>query len=69
MPVNPVLKQVISVNAGDSRANINDGRTKGRMMADMQNAVNEVLAANPGMSYTDAFNKAKREHKELFIEA
>ena len=69
MPVNPVLKQVISVNAGDSRAAVTDGRSKARMMADMHNAVAEIQAANPGMSYTDAWNKAKREHKELFIEA
>jgi len=69
MPVNPVLKQVISVNAGDSRAAVTDGRSKARMMADMHNAVAEIRAANPGMSYTDAWNKAKREHKELFIEA
>jgi len=66
---NPVLKQVIQVNAGDSRAAVTDGRSKARMMADMHNAVAEIQAANPGMSYSDAWNKAKREHKELFIEA
>jgi phage I-like protein len=69
MPVNPVLKQVIQVSAGDSRAAVTDGRTKARMMADMHNAVAEIQAANPDMSYSDAWNKAKREHKELFIEA
>jgi hypothetical protein len=69
MPANPVLKQVITVSAGDSRANMNDGRSKARMMADMHNAVNEIMAANKDMSFTDAWNKAKREHKELFIEA
>src|SRR5215475_1619605 len=69
LPVNPVLKQVINVTAGNSKANMADGRSKARMVADMHNAVNEILAANPGMTYTDAWAKAKREHKELFIEA
>jgi len=69
MPINPVLKKVINVNAGDSKANMTDGRTKAKMVADMHNAVNEIMAANPKMGYTDAWNKAKREHAELFIEA
>lgn len=70
MPVNPVLKKVIEVKAGDSRSNLMaEGKTKAKLIADQHNIVNEIMAANPKMTYSDAFNKAKREHGELFIEA
>jgi hypothetical protein len=29
-------------------------------------AIHEIQEAHPNLSYTDAFNKAKREHPEVF---
>jgi hypothetical protein len=65
MPVNPLLKKVIDVKVGDTKR-VAAGQSEADLVQAQHLAIHEIQEAHPNLSYTDAFNKAKREHPEVF---
>lgn len=65
MPVNPLLQRVIDVKVKDGKK-VAAGQSEAELVQAQHLAVAEIRAANPNMNYQDAFNKAKREHPEVF---
>ena len=63
---NPILQKQINVRASDSKRLVNSAQSKAQLQHEQQLAVAEVRAANPKLYYQDAFNKARREHPEVF---
>jgi len=64
LPANPVLKPLIEVKAGDSKAGIS--RSMHDLVHRQKQAVAEVMATNHGMTNAQAFNKAREERPDLF---
>ena len=65
MPVNPLLQKVIDVKVSDTKR-VASGTSAADLVQAQHLAIAEVQEAHPGLNYTDAFNKAKREHPEVF---
>jgi hypothetical protein len=61
---NPALKTIVNVTAGNNKP-LEKGNIADLIQAQHQ-VVSEIRAANPGLSFADAFNKARREHPETF---
>jgi phage I-like protein len=62
---NPLLQKVIDVKVSDTKRVV--GGTSAADLVQAQHlAIAEVQEKHPGLNYTDAFNKAKREHPEIF---
>jgi phage I-like protein len=66
LPANPVLQKVIDVKVSDTKK-VAQGQSNADLVQAQHLAIAEVQEAHPGLSYTDAFNKAKREHPEVFL--
>ena len=65
MPKNPLLQKVIDVKVSDTKK-VAQGQSNADLVQAQHLAIAEVQEAHPGLNYTDAFNKAKREHPEIF---
>jgi Mu-like prophage I protein len=65
MPKNPLLQKVIDVKVSDTKR-VAQGQSAADLVQAQHLAVAEVQAANPNLSYTDAFNKARRDKPEIF---
>jgi phage I-like protein len=65
LQVNPLLQRVIDVKASDTKR-VAGGQNDADLVQAQHLAIAEVQEAHPGLNYTDAFNKAKREHPEIF---
>jgi Family of unknown function (DUF6582)/Mu-like prophage I protein len=65
MPKNPLLQKVIDVKVSDSKR-VAQGQSAADLVQAQHLAVAEIQAANPNLSYTDAFNKARRDKPEIF---
>jgi phage I-like protein len=65
MPANPLLQRVIDVKAGDTKR-VTGGTSAADLVQAQHLAIAEVQEKHPGLNYSDAFNKAKREHPEIF---
>jgi phage I-like protein len=65
LPANPLLQRVIDVKVGDTKK-VAQGQSAADLVQAQHLAIHEVQEAHPNLSYTDAFNKAKREHPEVF---
>lgn len=63
---NPILQKQITVKAGDSKRLVATAGDRAQLQHQQALAVAEVRAANPKLSYQDAFNKARRDHPEVF---
>jgi aspartate 1-decarboxylase len=63
---NPVLQKQITVKAGDSKRLTATAADKAGLQQQQKVVIAEVRAANPLMSYADVFNKARRDHPEVF---
>ena len=63
---NPILQKQIEVKAGDSKRLVGSAQSRGQLQHQQHLAIAEVRAANPKLSYQDAFNAARREHPEVF---
>ena len=66
IPANPILQKQVTVKAGDGRRLTASASDRAQLQHQQKLAVAEVMAANPKMSYTDAFNKARRDRPEVF---
>jgi hypothetical protein len=66
MPKNPLLQKVIDVKVSDTKR-VAGGTSAADLVQAQHLAIAEVQEAHPGLNYTDAFNKAKREHPEVFL--
>jgi phage I-like protein len=66
LPANPVLQKVIDVKVSDTKK-VAQGQNVADLVQAQHLAIAEVQEAHPGLNYTDAFNKAKREHPEVFL--
>jgi phage I-like protein len=66
LPANPVLQKVIDVKVSDTKR-VAGGTSAADLVQAQHLAIAEVQEAHPGLNYTDAFNKAKREHPEVFL--
>jgi Mu-like prophage I protein len=66
MPKNPLLQKVIDVKVSDTKK-VAQGQSNADLVQAQHLAIAEVQEAHPNLSYTDAFNKAKREHPEVFL--
>jgi phage I-like protein len=65
MPANPVLQKVIDVKVSDTKK-VAQSQSAADLVQAQHLAVAEIQAANPNLSYTDAFNKARRDKPEIF---
>jgi phage I-like protein len=65
MPANPLLQKVIDVKVSDTKR-VAGGTSAADLVQAQHLAIAEVQEAHPGLNYTDAFNKARREHPEIF---
>jgi Mu-like prophage I protein len=65
LPANPLLKKVIDVKVGDTKR-VAAGQSEADLVQAQHLAIHEIQESHPNLSYTDAFNKAKREHPEVF---
>jgi hypothetical protein len=65
LPTNPVLQKVIDVKVSDTKR-VAQGQSTADLVQAQHLAVAEIQAANPNLSYTDAFNKARRDKPEIF---
>jgi hypothetical protein len=65
MPVNPLLQKLIDVKAGDTKR-MAQGTNAAELVQAQHLAVREVQEKHPGLSYQDAFNKARMERPEVF---
>jgi hypothetical protein len=65
MPKNPLLQKVIDVKVSDTKR-VAQGQSAADLVQAQHLAVAEIQAANPNLSYTDAFNKARRDKPEIF---
>src|SRR4029077_16229367 len=63
---NPVLQKVIDVKVGDTKK-VAQGQSTADLVQAQHLAVAEIQAANPNLSYTDAFNKARRDKPDIFL--
>jgi Mu-like prophage I protein len=66
LPANSVLQKVIDVKVSDTKR-VAGGTSAADLVQAQHLAIAEVQEAHPGLNYTDAFNKAKREHPEVFL--
>jgi hypothetical protein len=65
MPKNPLLQKVIDVKVSDTKR-VTQGQSAADLVQAQHLAVAEIQAANPNLSYPDAFNKARRDKPEIF---
>jgi phage I-like protein len=65
LPANPVLQKVIDVKVSDTKR-VAQGQSAADLVQAQHLAVAEIQSANPNLSYTDAFNKARRDKPEIF---
>lgn len=65
LPANPLLQRVIDVKVKDGKR-VTSGQSSADLVQAQHNAIAEVKAANPNMRFEDVFNKAKRDHPEVF---
>jgi phage I-like protein len=65
MPASPLLKRVIDVKVSDGKR-VAAGQSEADLVQAQHLAIHEVQEAHQNLSYADAFNKAKREHPEVF---
>jgi phage I-like protein len=65
LPANPLLQRVIDVKVKDGKRTT-AGQSEADLVQAQHLAVSEIRAANPAMSFADAFNKAKRDKPEVF---
>jgi phage I-like protein len=65
MPANPLLQKVIDVKVSDTKR-VAGGTSAADLVQAQHLAIAEVQEKHPGLNYSDAFNKAKREHPEIF---
>jgi phage I-like protein len=65
MPANPLLQRVIDVKVKDGKR-VTAGQTEADLVQAQHLAIHEVQEAHPGLSYADAFNKARRERPDVF---
>jgi phage I-like protein len=63
--VSPLLQKVIDVKAADTKR-VAGGTSAADLVQAQHLAIAEVQEKHPGLNYSDAFNKAKREHPEIF---
>jgi phage I-like protein len=66
LPANPVLQKVIDVKVSDTKK-VAQGQSAADLVQAQHLAVAEIRAANPNLSYTDAFNKARRDKPDIFL--
>jgi Mu-like prophage I protein len=66
LQANPLLQKVIDVKVSDTKK-VAQGQSAADLVQAQHLAIAEVQEAHPGLNYTDAFNKAKREHPEVFL--
>ena len=62
---NPLLQRVIDVKVKDGKRP-SAGQTEADLVQAQHLAIHEVQEAHPGLSYSDAFNKARRERPDVF---
>ena len=65
LPANPLLQRLIDVKVKDGKR-VTGGQSNADLVHAQHNAIAEVKAANPNMKFEDIFNKAKRDHPEVF---
>jgi phage I-like protein len=65
LPANPLLQKVIDVKVSDTKR-VAGGTSAADLVQAQHLAIHEIQEAHPNLSYTDAFNKAKRERPEIF---
>jgi len=65
LPANPLLQRVIDVKVKDGKR-VQAGQSNADLVQAQHNVIAEVKAANPQMKFEDVFNKAKRDHPEVF---
>lgn len=65
MPINPLLQRVIDVKVKDGKR-VAAGQSEADLVQAQHLAIHEIQEAHPGLSYQDAFNKARREKPEVF---
>jgi uncharacterized protein DUF6582/Mu-like prophage I protein len=65
LPTNPLLQRVIDVKVKDGKR-VTGGQSAGDLVQAQHLAIHEVQEAHPGLSYSDAFNKARRERPDVF---
>src|SRR5258705_3781815 len=61
----PVLQKMIDVKVSDTKK-VAQGQSEADLIQAQHLAIHEIQEAHPNLSYTDAFNKAKREHPDVF---
>jgi Mu-like prophage I protein len=66
LQANPLLQKVIDVKVSDTKR-VASGTSAADLVQAQHLAIHEIQEAHPNLSYTDAFNKAKREHPEVFL--
>lgn len=69
LPANPALQKVITVKAGDMKTAATTLQDKAQRQAAQKAAIKKVQAAHPSLSYQDAFNEARSQEPEIFVEA
>jgi hypothetical protein len=65
LSANPLLQKVIDVKVSDTKK-VAQGQSAADLVQAQHLAIAEVQEKHPGLNYTDAFNKAKRERPEIF---
>jgi hypothetical protein len=65
LQANPLLQKVIDVKVSDTKR-VAQGQSAADLVQAQHLAVAEIQAANPNLSYIDAFNKARRDKPEIF---
>jgi hypothetical protein len=66
LQANPLLQKVIDVKVSDTKK-VAQGQSAADLVQAQHLAVAEIQAANPNLSYTDAFNKARRDKPDIFL--
>src|SRR5258705_772777 len=61
----PVLEKMVDVKMSDTKRVVG-GQSEADLVQAQHLVIHEIQEAHPNLSYTDAFNKAKREHPEVF---
>lgn len=65
MPASPLLKKVIDVKVSDTKR-VAQGQSEADLVQAQHLAIHEIQEAHPNLSYTDAFNKARRDKPQIF---
>ena len=65
LQANPLLQKVIDVKVSDTKR-VARGTSTAELVQAQHLAVREVQEKHPGLSYQDAFNKARMERPEVF---